>query len=296
MSIRWKVFFERYFAFARTIVPWIVFSATRRPRLAATILTFLLLNVPLRGDGIPEPSLVLYGTVIDTGTGNRVTFGTLTWSFRPTAGGSTITVSTTLTNINDQFSYVVRVPCETELTGVAVSPGVLKLASTATTYDRSQVKIHGTNATFVNSSLGTLTLGPTDRGLIQRVDFTVTLTLGTGMPDAWQMQYFNQVGVDPNADPDQDGATNLQEYRAGTHPLDAQSRFEFVSVEADPAGGVRIRWPSVAGKVYSIQRSLSLTTAFSDLQISIPATAPLNSYRDATAVGGGPFFYRLRVE
>ena len=39
-----------------------------------------------------------------------------------------------------------------------------------------------------------------------------------GMDDAWEMLYFGTLSIDPNADPDGDGLTNLQEYQAGTNP------------------------------------------------------------------------------
>jgi alpha-tubulin suppressor-like RCC1 family protein len=39
-----------------------------------------------------------------------------------------------------------------------------------------------------------------------------------GLPDAWELAHFGHIGVDPNADPDGDGRTNLQEYQAGTDP------------------------------------------------------------------------------
>jgi len=42
-----------------------------------------------------------------------------------------------------------------------------------------------------------------------------------GLPIAWEMQNFGHTGVDPNADPDHDGMSNLQEYLAGTNPNDA---------------------------------------------------------------------------
>lgn len=43
---------------------------------------------------------------------------------------------------------------------------------------------------------------------------------GDGIPDSWARQY----GVtDPNADPDNDGLTNSQEYLLGTNPLEADS-------------------------------------------------------------------------
>ncbi len=41
-----------------------------------------------------------------------------------------------------------------------------------------------------------------------------------GLPDRWQMHYFGHLGVDPGADPDGDGMTNLEEYRKGTDPTD----------------------------------------------------------------------------
>ena len=43
---------------------------------------------------------------------------------------------------------------------------------------------------------------------------------GNGLPDWWEIQYFGTNGVDPNADPDGDGLSNLQEYQAGTDPHD----------------------------------------------------------------------------
>lgn len=41
-----------------------------------------------------------------------------------------------------------------------------------------------------------------------------------GLPDLWERQYFGGPGVDPNADPDGDGLTNLQEFQQGTDPTD----------------------------------------------------------------------------
>jgi hypothetical protein len=45
-------------------------------------------------------------------------------------------------------------------------------------------------------------------------------TDGKGLPDRWQMRYFGHLGVDPNADPDGDGLTNIEEFRKGTDPTD----------------------------------------------------------------------------
>ena len=39
-----------------------------------------------------------------------------------------------------------------------------------------------------------------------------------GLPDFWERINFGHLGVDPNADPDGDGFSNLQEYQMGTNP------------------------------------------------------------------------------
>ncbi|MFT3784084.1 MAG: chitobiase/beta-hexosaminidase C-terminal domain-containing protein [Nibricoccus sp.] len=49
-------------------------------------------------------------------------------------------------------------------------------------------------------------------------------TDGNGMSDAWQKQYFGHLGVDPNADTDGDGVSNLQEFQRGTNPNDSSER------------------------------------------------------------------------
>src|SRR3954451_20117233 len=59
--------------------------------------------------GIPEPGLIMYGVVRNTNSGANVmwNFGSLTWTLRP-AGGQPITLSAVLTNINDQFCYLLQ--------------------------------------------------------------------------------------------------------------------------------------------------------------------------------------------
>jgi hypothetical protein len=253
-------------------------------------------SLPAKGDGIPEPSLIMYGVVNNLSDGSRVTFGNLSWTIQPVSGGPSITLSGILTNINDQFCYVLRVPCETEIPGIPISAGTLKLATTATSYNRALVTIGGVAATFNQPALTNLTLASTDRGRIERIDLTVNLTSTGLLPDAWQIQYFGHTGVDPYADPDGDGMNNLAEYLAGTDPTNPQSRFAIIRVQNDPSGGINIQWSSVTGKAYTLQRSPDLLGGFSDLQLHIAATAPLNSFRDTTATGRGPYFYRLRVE
>jgi hypothetical protein len=46
---------------------------------------------------------------------------------------------------------------------------------------------------------------------------------GNGLPDNWQTFYFGHIGINPNADPDGDGLSNLQEYKSHTNPTKADT-------------------------------------------------------------------------
>lgn len=77
-----------------------------------------------------------------------------------------------------------------------------------------------------------------------------------GMPDPWETAFGLNPDSDADAafDPDQDGASNLAEYLAGTHPREGQSVFRIRSL-AIANGGVQLRFPAVAGRSYSLQTS-----------------------------------------
>lgn len=266
--------------------------ALSRSCLVAWLLMLMVLMLPvsLRGGGLPEPDLVLYGTIRDVsgGLNVRLTAGTLSWTFQTTGGATVVVRTANLTNINDQFSYVMRIPCETQIAGFPGPVGNLTLGST---YNRSQVLLDTYSVTFVEPAQQSLTLAVTDRGRIERVDLQVSIG-GSGLPDNWQLQYFGRIGVDPLADPDHDGMNNLAEFRSGTNPVDSSSVFE-LAITKDALGGPRLTWFSAGGIVYSLSRSQDLLTGFQDLVVNLAATPPLNSFRDGTALGQGPYFYRV---
>jgi hypothetical protein len=62
--------------------------------------------------------------------------------------------------------------------------------------------LHGTDPTVPNAS------GDSD---------------GDGLPDSWEMANFGTLAYAANDDPDRDGFNNLQEYLAGSNPMDANS-------------------------------------------------------------------------
>lgn len=252
--------------------------------------------------GLPEPSLILYGKVFNKFNGGttRLTQGQIRWVFKPAGGGPFVYLTNQLMNINDQFSYVLRVPCEGEIAGFSISPNTLKLPTVPAGVDRAEVQVDGQAATFLNGSLPTMTVGAADRGRLERVDLQVAIAFvdndGDGLPDGWEQGHFGSLSPNPGDDTDGDGVSNLGEYQSGTDPNDPQSRFSLIEVAAHPQGGLQVKWNSVADKSYTLQRSSDLLAGFTTVSANVTATPPINTHHDATATGPGPFFYRLRLE
>jgi hypothetical protein len=80
-----------------------------------------------------------------------------------------------------------------------------------------------------------------------------------GLPDDWQVQYWGPNTANwpsPQTDSDGDGASNLQEFLAGTDPTEPNSvlRVQLVST----AQGAQLRWNSQPGFMYQVQVSQTL--------------------------------------
>lgn len=251
-----------------------------------------------RGEGIPEPPIILYGTVKNDAFGNRDilwTIGTLTWRYQNSTG-RVVTISVPLTNINNQFSYAVEIPCEAGLSGFPAGSNSVLLLSAGAQMNTRSASIDGTNAMIVGPASSTVFMTPTNRAHIERVDLKVSLPLSDddqdGIADYWEQFYFGSTGSDPGADPDKDGISNLEEFRAGTDPN--VSNLRFVQVQALGDNRVRVDWSSATGKVYVVERSSSLPSGFAPIKTGVTSTPPVNIFLDTNAAGAGPYFYRIR--
>jgi len=84
---------------------------------------------------------------------------------------------------------------------------------------------------------------------------------GNGLPDAWELLNFGSTHVDPAADPDNDGISNLDEYLAGTNPKDAASGLRITSIAATvPGTVVSLVWSSGSNRFYNVFETLDLST------------------------------------
>lgn len=252
-------------------------------------------------EGIPEPGLVLYGQVWNTEGGQniRLTTGTLVWTFQPASAGAPVVLTASLTNLLDQFSYMLIVPVESQVGTLVASSNVLRIATPPVGYIRTNVFLDGQPVFLRTPDQASFVFTPERRGMVERVDLTLQRedqdSDGDGLPDWWEDLYFAG-NADADADSDGDGVRNLAEYRAGTDPTDVSSMFEFIRIEPDPMCGIRVEWSSASYRTYILQRSDQLLGGFVDIVTDLPATPPVNVYCDYTATGSGPYFYRLRLQ
>ena len=123
--------------------------------------------------------------------------------------------------------------------------------------------------------------------------FARVYALNDGIPAAWREQYFGAGYLtDPrvafDADPDGDGATNWQEYVAGTDPTNPQSVLK-ATIKAVPL----ISWESISNKVYRVMRKDTVNSTNAAIVLdNFRATNALSSFID-TEVPDATSFYSV---
>ena len=130
--------------------------------------------------------------------------------------------------------------------------------------------------------------------------FTGTYTFAdvnkNGISDAWEQQFFGTVnaGYTGLGDSDGDGASDIEEWRAGTSPKDGASRLRVSLPETLSNGTVRFTWDTSAGRLYALETSNDLLAWFrvSDLTRAIggPLSATLPALDPRL-----PYFFRVVV-
>ncbi|HNU53317.1 MAG TPA: right-handed parallel beta-helix repeat-containing protein [Verrucomicrobiota bacterium] len=120
---------------------------------------------------------------------------------------------------------------------------------------------------------------------------------GDGMPDGWERDHGLDLIVNDSAlDPDGDGMTHAEEFVAGTDPRLRESLLQ-ISVPPSTAGAaLKLRWPSVAGRTYTVAASSQLGpgAAWDVVTEELPGTGePLEA--EVPVVPGSPRYCRVQV-
>jgi hypothetical protein len=102
-------------------------------------------------------------------------------------------------------------------------------------------------------------------------------------------------------DSDGDSMSDWDEIVAGSCPTNRNSCFtiSFPATGARPptGNGVIVEWFSASNRLYHLDRTTYLGQGFNISVVSnVAPTPPLNVHTDNTAVGMGPYFYRVRVQ
>lgn len=88
-------------------------------------------------------------------------------------------------------------------------------------------------------------------------------TDGDGIADAWELAYTNSLGGFTAAtDSDHDGASDKNEYLAGTNPNDPASKLQITLFDPAPGGTFpSLTWNSVLTRQYRLQKALDLNSS-----------------------------------
>jgi hypothetical protein len=110
-----------------------------------------------------------------------------------------------------------------------------------------------------------------------------------GIADAWEMIHFsNLTAANGISDADRDGATDFQEYEAGTDPSDPGSRFRIISHSFGTGGSLgSIEFTTGPGRLYRLEHDADLQGTWTDSALGIFAPDPGASTSKVIALPGG---------
>lgn len=117
-----------------------------------------------------------------------------------------------------------------------------------------------------------------------------------GIPDSWELLTEGNLGnASSTSDLDGDGYSDLDEFRAGTSPSDAQSVLTMGAVTSD-AAAAGVSWQSASNRLYRVLRTGNIPAGFTTVASNIVATPPTNTYSDTSATNLRTLFYQISVQ
>ncbi len=125
-------------------------------------------------------------------------------------------------------------------------------------------------------------------------------TLASVISYAWLQEYgLPTDGSADSQDLDGTGFTVDQDWIAGLNPTNSASVLAMLPPGAiNNTAGITVRWQSVSGIPYILQRSTNLfrSPVFSTIQTNIVGQAGTTTYLDTAATNNGPYYYRVGAQ
>jgi len=268
--------------------------------------------------GIPEPGLILWGTVVNqTNATQAIPITSVSWAVsdgtRTVVYSGSTRPATRIVNFNGQSYYLAQVAFDTRQIGtvtladpatVGISSFELK-SSSPPTYILAPT-INGLLATVrsidgapaAGESLPVAGFSSATRGRILRVDLGIIPSMANDY-DAWAAGFFGSPttpDADRTADPDGDGLTNEGEFAAGTDPTDDTSVFQVLTfaVQGDTLEA-SIDWRSATGRSYVIEYAPAPNGPWEPVGNPIPAAGTTTQGGLSLPGGVATGFFRVRL-
>ena len=136
----------------------------------------------------------------------------------------------------------------------------------------------------------------------QRPELVITLaqtnedTDNDGIPDAWEIETFGDLlTATSTSDFDEDGTLDVTEFKAGTDPQNAESRFLIDTFQiAD--GEISLNWPSATGRRYIVETAASIDGPWIPIFSNLSATPPKNTLSMPFSQDDKNAFFRILLQ
>ncbi|MBI3415052.1 MAG: S8 family serine peptidase [Verrucomicrobia bacterium] len=115
-----------------------------------------------------------------------------------------------------------------------------------------------------------------------------------GISDAWEKLFFGAVSPTrtKSTDTDGDGASDYQEFLAGTNPTNATSVLRASAPIRQSGGALQIAWPSIIGQAYRVEGSTN-AVAWNPLTDWFRALRTNSTYTVRNQTSGAPYLFRI---
>jgi hypothetical protein len=119
---------------------------------------------------------------------------------------------------------------------------------------------------------------------------------GDGLRDDWELFHLQTLTHNGSVDTDQDGASNLAEFRSGTDPADHASNLRIISVARETNGPVSLQFPHAASRHYVVEftENFSVWQALTNSPVFNLSTH-ISTWTDQLPTAAKQF-YRVRCE